>query len=57
VLAFESGDFDRAQAHFLVAAILKPKPPKLLDVAPPPRRVERYYPERDRSDSQWPWNA
>ena len=36
-LAFEAGDFDKAQAHFITAALLKPKLPKWLDIAPPPR--------------------
>ena len=34
VLAFEAGNFHKAQAHFITAALLKPKPPKLPDVLP-----------------------
>ncbi len=41
VLAFEVGDFDRAWGHFIIAAVIKPQPPKLPALAPPPRPVNR----------------
>ena len=39
VVAFDYHQYDKAYAHFLAAALLKPTPPPMPDLLPRPREV------------------